>query len=126
MRVAPIVVGAIAVAVATTAWVVITSLADGTTYHMFPLLIGATGPSFARYAAGNKLTPVEALVSAGDGAVGWIVGWAMLVSLGQWPSSTVFADQPGGVGGETILFGLAGGAIGILYAMFRPERRPRA
>ena len=47
MRVAPIVVGAIAVGVATTAWVVITSLADGTTYHMFPLLIGATGPSFA-------------------------------------------------------------------------------
>ena len=119
MRVAPIIVGAIAVAV----WVVITSIGDGTTYHLFPLLIGASGPVFARYAAGDKLNGVEALVSASDGAVGWIVGWALLASMGNWPSSTVFADQPGGVGGETVVLGLAGGLIGILYALFRPVRR---
>ena len=123
MRVAPIVVGAIAVTVATAAWVVITSLADGTTYHMFPLLIGATGPGFAHYAARERLRLVEAVVAAGDGVAGWIVGWAVLVSMDRWPSSTVFADQPGGVGGETVMLGLAGGVIGILYAMFRPARR---
>ena len=123
MRVAPIIVGAIAVAVATAAWVVITSIGDGTTYHLFPLLIGASGPVFARYAAGDKLNGIEALVSASDGAVGWIVGWALLASMGNWPSSTVFADQPGGVGGETVVLGLTGGVIGILYALFRPVRR---
>lgn len=123
MRVAPIVIGAIAVTVATAAWVLITTLADGTTYHLFPLLIGASGPVFARYAAGDKLNHVEALVSAGDGAIGWIVGWAVLAGMGQWPTATVFADQPGGVGGETIVMGLAGGVIGVLYALFRPARR---
>lgn len=123
MRVAPIVIGAIAVTVATTAWVLITALADGTTYHLFPLLVGASGPVFARYAAGDRLNAVEAFVSASDGAIGWIVGWAVLVGMGQWPSSTVFADQPGGVGGETIVMGLAGGVIGVLYALFRPARR---
>ncbi len=123
MRVAPIVIGAIAVTVATAAWVLITTLADGTTYHLFPLLIGASGPVFARYAAGDKLSHVEALVSASDGAIGWIVGWAVLAGMGQWPTATVFADQPGGVGGETIVMGLAGGVIGVLYALFRPARR---
>ncbi len=123
MRVAPIVIGAVAVTVATAAWVLITTLADGTTYHLFPLLIGASGPVFARYAAGDRLNPVEALVSAGDGAIGWIVGWAVLAGMGEWPSATVFADQPGGVGGETIVMGLAGGVIGVLYALFRPARR---
>jgi hypothetical protein len=123
VRVAPIIVGAIAVTVATGAWVVITALGDGTTYHLFPLLVGASGPVFARYAAGDRLNPLEALVSASDGAVGWIVGWAILAGMGEWPSSTVFADQPGGVGGETIVMGLAGGVIGVLYALFRPARR---
>ncbi len=123
MRVAPIIIGAIAVTVATGAWVVITALGDGTTYHLFPLLVGASGPVFARYAAGDRLNPLEALVSASDGAVGWIVGWAILAGMGEWPSSTVFADQPGGVGGETIVMGLAGGVIGVLYALFRPARR---
>ena len=123
MRVAPIVAGTVAVTIATVAWVVITSLADGTTYHLFPLLIGATGPAFARYAAGNRLTTPELLVSASDGAIGWIVGWLVLVSMDQWPSSTVFADQPGGVGGEAVVLGLAGGVIGVLYAQFRPTRR---
>ena len=123
MRVAPIIIGAIAVTVATGAWVVITALGDGTTYHLFPLLVGASGPVFARYAAGDRLNPLEALVSASDGAVGWIVGGAILAGMGEWPSSTVFADQPGGVGGETIVMGLAGGVIGVLYALFRPARR---
>lgn len=123
MRVAPIVVGAIAVTIATAAWVLITSMADGTTYHLFPLLIGATGPVFARYAAGDRLTPVESLVSASDGAIGWIVGWVLLAGMGEWPSATVFADQPGGMAGETIAMGLIGGAIGVLYAMFRPVRQ---
>ena len=123
MRVAPIVVGAIAVTTATGAWVLITAMGDGTTYHVFPLLVGASGPVFARYAAGDRLTPVEALVSAGDGAIGWIVGWALLASMGEWPSSTVFADQPGGLAAETVAMGLAGGVIGVLYAMFRRGRQ---
>ena len=123
MRVAPIIIGAVAVTVATAAWVLITTLGDGTTYHLFPLLIGASGPVFARYAAGDKLNTLEALVSASDGAIGWIVGWAVLAGMGEWPAATVFADQPGGVGGETIVMGLAGGVIGVLYALFRPARR---
>lgn len=123
MRLAPMVVGGVAVTVATAAWVVITAMADGTTYHLFPLLIGAAGPVFARYTAGNKLTPAEALVSAGDGALGWIAGWLVLEGMGEWPAATVFADQPGGVGGETVALGLLGGLIGVLYGLFRPARQ---
>ena len=119
MRVAPIVASTVAVTIATAAWVVITTIADGTTYHLFPLLIGAAGPVFARYAARSRLTTVESLVSVSDGIIGWIAGWLVLVSMDQWPSATVIADQPGGVGGETVVLGLAGAAVGLAYSHYR-------
>ena len=119
MRVAPIVAGTVAVTIASAAWVVITTIADGTTYHLFPLLIGAAGPVFARYGAGSRLTTVESLVSVSDGIIGWIAGWLVLVSMDQWPSATVIADQPGGVGGETVMLGLAGAVVGLAYSHYR-------
>jgi hypothetical protein len=115
----PLLIGAAAAAIAAAAWVLITALADGTTYHLFPLLIGAAAPVVARYVVPDPLSVVEAAIATAAGAIAWLAGWAVLVAIDQWPSATFLEDQPGGVEGETIVFGLAGAVIGLLYAANR-------
>ena len=111
--------GAAAAAISTAVWVILTAAADGTTYHLFPLLIGAAAPVAARYVVPSPLPPVEAAIATAFGAVAWIAGWVVLVALDKWPSVTFLADQPGGVEGETIVLGRLGASIGLAYAAYR-------
>lgn len=115
----PLLLGAATAAIAGLVWVVLTAMADGTTYHLFPLLIGASAPVAARYVVPNPLTLIEAALTAAFGAAAWIAGWIVLVVLDQWPAATFLEDQPGGVEGETIVLGLAGAVIGLAYSAFR-------
>ena len=111
--------GAAAALVASAVWVILTAAADGTTYHLFPLLIGAAAPVAARYVVPSPLAAIEAAAAAALGAVAWIAGWLVLVVLDSWASATFLEDQPGGVEGETIVLGLAGAVIGLVYAAYR-------
>lgn len=118
-RATPLLIGAAAAAIAAAAWVALTVIADGTTYHLFPLLIGAAAPVVARYVVPNPLSLVEAGLAAAASALAWIAGWVVLVAVDKWPSATFLDDQPGGVEGETVLLGLIGAAIGVVYAANR-------
>ena len=111
--------GAAAAAIASAVWVILTAAADGTTYHLFPLLIGAAAPAAARYVVPSRLPPVEAAIATALGAVAWIAGWVVLVVIDRWPAVTFLEDQPGGVEGETIVLGLLGAVIGFVYAAYR-------
>ena len=116
-------VGAGSAVVAAAAWVVLTAAADGgTTYHLFPLLIGAAGPVATRYVATGPLPRREASIATVASALAWVGGWLVLALLDRWPSSTFLEDQPGGLAAETIVLGLLGAVIGLLYSAFRRSR----
>ena len=46
------------------------------------------------------------------GAVAVVVAWITLVALDEMPHTTLIADQPGGVEGEFVVFGLLGAFAG--------------
>lgn len=109
--------GIAATAVVTAVWVGLTIFSDGdTTYHLFPLVIGASAALAARYVVSGPLRISEAVLGAAIGLAGALVGWAVLVAADNWPSATFIDDQPGGVGGETVALALLGAVIGVLYA----------
>ena len=109
--------GLAATAVATAVWIGLTIFSDGdTTYHLFPLVIGASAALAARYVVSGPLRISEASLGAAIGLAAVLVGWAALVAADNWPSATFLGDQPGGVGGETVALGLLGAVIGIVYA----------
>ena len=109
--------GLAATVVATALWVALTAFSDGeTTYHLFPLVIGAAAPLVSRYVVTDPLRAIEALAAAALGLIGVAVGWIVLIAVDTWPSATFIDDQPGGVEGETIALALLGALLGLVYA----------
>ena len=109
--------GLAATVVATALWVALTAFNDGdTTYHLFPLVIGAAAALASRYVVTGPLRAIEALAGAAIGLIGVAVGWIVLVAVDTWPSATFIEDQPGGVEGETIALALLGALLGLVYA----------
>ncbi len=112
-------IGVAATAIATVVWVALTAASDGdTTYHLFPLVIGAAATLSARYVAPGPLRLGEALAAAVIGVAGVIAGWVVLEAIDKWPSATFIGDQPGGVEGETIAFAVVSAVAGLIYAAY--------
>ena len=98
-------------------WVALTR-ATGLTYHFMPLAIGAASPVIATVLGG----PASPRMAWGLGAWGLLVtglSWAAMSVGGFAPTATFVADQPGGVEGEVVIFGVLGAAVGARYASRR-------
>ena len=112
-------VGVAATAIATVVWVVLTAASDGdTTYHLFPLVIGAAATLSARSVAPGPLRIGEAIAGAVVGVAGVVAGWVVLEAIDKWLSATFIGDQSGGVEGETIAFAAVGAVAGLIYAAY--------
>lgn len=105
------IVGAIAAA----AIFVVLTASTGTTYHLFPLLIGFVPAGLPRVLAERPIARRGAVIAAlvGIAAVG--AAWLTLEVLDEMPSATVIGDQPGGVAGEFVLFGAVGALLGAWW-----------
>jgi hypothetical protein len=101
--------GVTAAAIATTIWVVLTSRI-GTTYHLFSFIVAASLDVMSRL-GGPPLSRIEAAVTTIGGLGAVAVGWFVLVATDEISHTTFVADQPGGVGGETIVIALLGAAF---------------
>jgi hypothetical protein len=108
-------VAAAAAAVATTIWVVLTSR-TGTTYHLFPFIVSASLGVMSRL-GGPPLSRVEAAVTTMGGLGAVAAGWFVLVATDETSHATFVADQPGGVGGETIVIALLGAAFSVWWVL---------
>jgi hypothetical protein len=106
-----VLIGIAGAVIAAAVFVVLTS-ATGATYHLFPLLIGFVPGGLPRLLSERPLNPREGTIAtvAGLAAVG--VAWLALVLLDEMPAATLISDQPGGVPGEFVLFGLLGAILG--------------
>ena len=106
-----IALGILGAAVAAAVFVVLTA-ATGTTYHLFPLLIGFVPGGLPRLLSERPISPREGTIATVAGLVAVGVAWLALVILDEMPTATLIADQPGGVPGEFVLFGVLGAIVG--------------
>ncbi|MDA0352165.1 MAG: hypothetical protein DWG79_00385 [Chloroflexi bacterium] len=106
------IVGGALVAFAAAAIFVVLTARTGTTYHLFPLLIAFLPAGLPRVLAERQLGSREATIAAVIGLLAMGGAWLALALLDEMPSATLIADQPGGVGGEFALFGIAGALLG--------------
>lgn len=113
----PLWMGVAAAAVATTIWVVLTAR-TGTTYHLFPFIVAASLGVMSRL-GGPPLSRVEAAVTTIGGLGAVATGWFVLVATDETSHATFVADQPGGVGGETIVIALLGAAFSVWWVLRR-------
>ena len=113
----PLWMGVAAAAVATTIWVVLTAR-TGTTYHLFPFIVAASLGVMSRL-GGPPLSRVEAAVTTMGGLGAVAAGWFVLVATNETSHATFVADQPGGVGGETIVIALLGAAFSAWWVLRR-------
>ena len=111
----PLWMGVTAAAVATTIWVVLTAR-TGTTYHLFPFIVAASLGVMSRL-GGPPLSRVEAAVTTIGGLGAVAAGWFVLVATNETSHATFVADQPGGVGGETIVIALIGAAFSAWWVL---------
>ena len=113
----PLWIGVIAAAVATAVWVALTAR-TGTTYHLFPFIVAASLGVMSRL-GGPPLSRVEAAVTTIGGLGAVAAGWFVLVATNETSHATFVADQPGGVGGETIVIALLGAAFSAWWVLRR-------
>ena len=106
-----IVIGVLGAAVAAAIFIVLTA-STGTTYHLFPLLIGFVPGGLPRVLADRPISPREGTMATVAGILAVGAAWLVLVILDEMPAATLIADQPGGVGGEFVLFGVLGAIVG--------------
>jgi hypothetical protein len=111
----PLWMGVVAAAIATTVWVVLTSR-TGTTYHLFPFIVAASLGVMSRL-GGPPLSRVEAAITTIGGLGAVTAGWFVLVATDETSHATFVSDQPGGVGGETIVIALLGAAFGVWWVL---------
>ena len=109
--------GVLVAALAAGVWVALTAR-TGVTYHLFPFVVAAALPVFARL-GGPPLRRVEAAIGAAGGLAAVAAGWLALVLLDAVPTATFVADQPGGVPGEAAVFALIGAAFGLWWTLRR-------
>jgi uncharacterized membrane protein AbrB (regulator of aidB expression) len=115
---APLVAGAAFAFALAALWVVLTAL-TGKTYHLAPGLIAwVPGLTFGLFRHGladgatRRARLGLASVASMLGVFAVAAGWAVIAVDGVTPSATVFAAQPGGVGGEVALAALLGALLG--------------
>ena len=106
--------GTAAAAVAATIFVLLTS-STGATYHLFPLAIAAAPPLLPRLLFDRPLSMSRAQIAAVLGLVTVAAAWLALVLLDEMPRTTLIANQPGGVPGEFVAFGLLGAFAGAWW-----------
>ena len=106
--------GIVAAVVAGAIFVVLTA-ASGTTYHLFPLLIGFVPGGLPRVLTERPISRRDAIIAvvAGIAVVG--AAWLVLELLEEMPSATLLDDQPGGVGAELLLSGALGALTGAWW-----------
>jgi uncharacterized membrane protein AbrB (regulator of aidB expression) len=99
-------------------WVLLTAL-TGKTYHLAPGLIAwAPGLTFGLLrpeltdGATRRARLGMAAIASTVGLVAVAAGWTVIAVEGIAPTATVFAAQPGGVGGEIVLAALLGALLG--------------
>jgi hypothetical protein len=91
---------------------VVLTARTGTTYHLFPLLIAFFPGGLPRLLTERPITAREPMIAI---VLGVAAVWLTLVLLDEMPSATLLEDQPGGVAGEFVLFGLLGAALGAWW-----------
>ncbi|MBT5773869.1 MAG: hypothetical protein HOH95_05780 [Dehalococcoidia bacterium] len=106
--------GTAAAAIAATVFVLLTS-STGATYHLFPLAIAAAPPLLPRLLLERPLSISRAQIAAALGLATVAVAWLTLVLLDEMPHTTLIANQPGGVPGEFVAFGLLGAFAGAWW-----------
>ena len=111
----PLWMGVVAAVIATTIWVVLTSR-TGTTYHLFPFIVAASLGVMSRL-GGPPLSRAEAAITTAGGLGAVAAGWFVLVATDETSHATFIADQPGGVGGETIMIALLGAAFSVWWVL---------
>lgn len=97
--------------VAAAIFVVLTA-ATGTTYHLFPLLIGFLPAGLPRVLAERPINRRDATIAMAIGIAAVGAVWLSLEVMDEMPTATLISDQPGGVAGEFALFGILGALIG--------------
>lgn len=108
---ANVTVGIVAAVAASAGFVVLTA-STGTTYHLFPLLIGFMPGGLPRVLAERPISRRDGVLAIITGVVAVGAAWLALELLDEMPAATFFSDQPGGVPGEFVLFGVLGALIG--------------
>jgi hypothetical protein len=94
---------------------VVLTARTGTAYHLFPLLIAFFPGGLPRLLTERPITAREAMIAIVLGVAAVAGVWLTLVLLDELPSATLLEDQPGGVAGEFVLFGLLGAALGAWW-----------
>ena len=108
----PATIGGVAVAALFAAIFVVLTANTGTTYHLFPLVIAAAPGALPRLLRDVPLSSRAGTVAMALGVLAVAVAWITLVALDEMPRAVLFAGQPGGVGGEFVVFGLLGALAG--------------
>ncbi len=108
----PAAISGVAMAALFAAIFVVLTANTGTTYHLFPLLIAAAPGALPRLLQDVPLSSRAGTVAMTLGAVAVVVAWITLVALDEMPHTTLIGDQPGGVEGEFVVFGLLGALAG--------------
>ena len=111
-------VGVGGAAIAATVFVLLT-VNTGTTYHLFPLVIAAASGVIPRLVFDSALTPRQGTLATLLGIAAVAVAWGALELLGEMPSATLIADQPGRVRAEFAVFGLLGALAGSWWGSQR-------
>ena len=106
-----IAIGIIGAIVAGALFVVLTA-STGTTYHLFPLLIAFVPGGLPRVMSEHSISSRDGMVAAVVGFAAVIAAWLAMVVIDEMPTATLISDQPGGVGGEFVLFGGVGAIVG--------------
>lgn len=104
-------IGMAGAAIAAAVFVVLTA-STGTTYHLFPLLIGFAPGGLPRLLTDQPLASRETVIAIVAGVLLVSAAWLVLVVIDEMPTATLISDQPGGVGGEFVLFGGLGALFG--------------
>lgn len=108
----PAAISGVAVAAIFAAIFVVLTANTGTTYHLFPLVIAAAPGVLPRLLQDVPLSSRAGTVAMMLGATAVVVAWITLVALDEMPHVTLIGDQPGGVEGEFVVFGLLGAFAG--------------
>lgn len=106
-------------------WIVLTAATEKT-YHLAPVIAAAAPALVVGGLSDRVLTRrgTEVLIAVGLGAVA--TGWLLIEAFGIVPTTTVLADQPGGVRGEVVSGALLGAAGTALYLARRRAGRTDA
>jgi hypothetical protein len=126
---ASVVAGAGAALAIAALWVGLTAL-TGKTYHLAPgVTAWAPGLTVSLLRGDNRQPHGSAkrlaLLASALGPIAVGAAWAAIGLAGIEPSATIFAHQPGGVGGEVIVATLAGALLGARRVTRASRQAPR-